>query len=441
MGIREAIFLPLIGAICLAAPFWPRIGLYGYLWFGIMRPDLLAFADGKYPYSLALAVCTAIGAIRHMGRCPLWLTNPFCLLLLLLQVPIGLSVVGAVQPELSSGRYEAYIRMILVLLLIPLLIVEAEDCRRLLLVAAASLGFLALKFGAYGVIHGGVDLNTGFGEMLADNNFLALALAMAIPLCWHCRALTPSSLLRTAWIAVIGSAMAAIVMTGSRGGSVAMLVGLLFIFVRNRRSFVPLLLIATFLAGAIYLVQDRYLHRMETLENVHQEASAESRLEHAAIALKMAKDYPLLGVGFGGFNYSALLPRYVDGDNPQLMNHVAHNSYLQMLVDSGVVAFLLYAGLLLYAIVWLGRSAARTRSLDSENAPQHEAIPLAIQGSLIVFAVGSTFYSCQRMDLPYIFLMAAAAWRAIESKLQSTSLAQMPGPVLHEDSACLVSER
>ena len=71
-------------------------------------------------------------------------------------------------------------------------------------------------------------------------------------------------------------------------------------------------------------------------------------------------------------------------------------------------------GLLFYAIVWLGQSAARMRDLEDENAAVYEAIPLAIQGSLIVFAVGSTFYSCQRMDLPYIFLMAAAAWRTIE---------------------------
>jgi O-antigen ligase len=214
--------------------------------------------------------------------------------------------------------------------------------------------------------------------------------------------------------------MAAIVMTGSRGGSMAMLAGLLFVFLRNRRNFVPLLLLAAFLAGAVYLVQDRYLSRMETLENVRTEASAESRLQHAAIALKMAKDYPLLGVGFGGFNYSALAPRYMDEFNSKLADHVAHNSYLQMLVDSGVFAFLLYSGLLVYAIWWLGRSAARMRDTD----PQCEAIPLAIQGALIVFAVGSTFYSCQRMDLPYIFLMAAAAWRAIEPPARDLALAQ-----------------
>jgi putative inorganic carbon (hco3(-)) transporter len=413
LGLREILFLPLIAAICLIALVQPRVGLYGYLWFGLMRPDLLAFTEGKYPYSLALAIATGIGATRYAARLAVWFRNPFCLLLLLLQIPIGLSVMFAAHPDLAADRYQAYIRMILVLLLIPVLIAETADCRRVLLIAALSLGFVALKFGGYGVIQGGADLAGGYGEMLADNNFLALALAMIVPLAWHCRSFSCSPQIRAAWFAIIGSAIAAIVMTGSRGGSLSLLLALLLILRRTRKRLASLALIAIFLGGAIYLVQDRYLRRMETLENVEKEASAESRIVHAATALRMWSDYPLLGVGFGGFNYVELAPRYLEQTGGRLLNHVVHNSYLQMLVDSGLFAFLLYSGLLFYAIFWLGRSAARIKRLD----PSLEAIPLAIQGPLIVFALGSAFYSCQRMDLPYLFLMAAAAWRTIEAQL------------------------
>jgi probable O-glycosylation ligase (exosortase A-associated) len=441
MGLREAIFLPVIGAICLAAPFAPRIGLYGYLWFGLMRPDLLAFADGKYPYSLALAICTGVGAIRYAGKIASWLRNPFCWLLLLLQIPIGLSAILAVRPELSAERYQTYIRMILVLLLIPVLIGDVRDCRRLLVVAAVSLGFVALRFGLYGVVQGGVNLQSGYGEMLADNNFLALALAMVIPLAWHCRSFWSSHLIRMGWVAIIGAAIAAIVMTGSRGGSLSMLLALVLILNRTKRKLAPVALIAICLGGAIYLVQDRYFQRMETLENVHEEPSAESRLIHATTALKMWSDYPLLGVGFGGFNYSALAPRYVGADaGAAVLNHMVHNSYLQMLVDSGILAFLLYSGLLYYAIFWLGRSAARTSCYD----PAIAAIPLAIQGPLAVFALGSAFYSCQRMDLPYLFLMAAAAWRSIEPQMLSALAYQTADIPFHiqpgQESPCPVIE-
>ncbi len=414
MGIREVFFLPLIATICLVAPFRPKIGLYGYVWFALMRPDLVAFADGKYPYSLALAIGTAVGAIRYAPRVGIWLRNPFCLLLVLLQVAVGLSAMLAVRPDLSAGRYDIYIRMILVLLLIPVLLTEAADCLHLLIVAGFSLGFVALKFGAFGIAQGGVDLVSGYGDMLADNNFLALALAMLIPLAWHCRSLFSVRLVRAIWMGIIVCAMAGIVMTGSRGGSLSMLLGLLLIVSQMGRKLLPVALIAICLGGTIYLVQDRYFKRMETLENVHEEASAESRLIHASTALKMWADYPLLGVGFGGFNYSALTPRYMPpSTDGKLANHVVHNSYLQMLVDSGIFAFLLYCGLLFYSIFWLGRSAARMRLLD----PRLAAIPLAIQGPLLVFALGSAFYSCQRMDLPYLFLMIAAAWKASEPKL------------------------
>lgn len=421
MGIREALLLPLIGGICAVALFRPRVGLYGYLWFGLMRPDILAFADGSYPYSLALAICTAVGAIRYAGKTTVWFRNPVCLLLLELQFVIGLSVLLAVRPDLSAERYQIYIRMILVLLLIPVLITEAADCARLLLVVAFSLGFLALKFGVYGVVNGGVDLRSGYGDMLDDNNFLALALAMFIPLAWHCRTLSSSSWAHMACMAMIGSAMAAIVMTGSRGGSLSMLLGILLILRRTRRKLAPVALIAICLGGAIYLVQDQYFPRMATLENVHHEASAESRFLHATTALKMWSDYPWLGVGFGGINYSALVSRYMKTTDRSLADHVAHNTYLQMLVDSGIFAFLLYCSMLFYAIRWLGKSATRMRLLH----PQLEAIPLAIQGPLVVFALGSTFYSCQRMDLPYLFLMAAAAWRGIEARAWATASSDM----------------
>ncbi len=414
MGIREVFFLPLIAAICLVAPFRPKIGLYGYVWFGLMRPDLLAFAEGKYPYSLVLAIATAVGAIRHAPRLAVWFRNPFCRLLLLLQIAVGLSVIWAFRPELSAGRYQMYIHMILVLLLIPVLITKIADCVRLLVVAGLSLGFVALKFGLFGVASGGVDLVSGYGDMLADNNFLALALAMVIPLAWHSRSFTSSRGMRAAWLAIIGCAMAGIVMTGSRGGSLSMLLALLLIVRQTGRKLLPVALIVICLGGAIYLVQDRYFKRMETLENVHEEPSAESRLIHATTALKMWADYPWVGVGFGGFNYTALSPRYMQQSaDAKLANHVVHNSYLQMLVDSGIFAFVLYCGLLFYAILWLGRSAERMRLFS----PQLEAIPLAIRDPLLVFALGSAFYSCQRMDLPYLFLMAAAAWKACEANL------------------------
>jgi O-antigen ligase len=89
---------------------------------------------------------------------------------------------------------------------------------------------------------------------------------------------------------------------------------------------------------------------------------------------------------------------------------VVHNTYLQMLTDSGVFAFAIYVVLLWGTTWWLGRSAKRMREFD----PKLAAVPLALRASLVAFAIGSTFLSRVQFDLTYFVLMAAAAWMPIE---------------------------
>jgi O-antigen ligase len=153
------------------------------------------------------------------------------------------------------------------------------------------------------------------------------------------------------------------------------------------------------------MVRDAYFSRMSTI-NVNEYGNDEpGRLIFWDAAIRMAKDYPVLGVGFGSRNYAVLLPSYLG-----INNHSAvHNTYLQMLVDSGIFAMLLYTAMLFGAIIWLGASAREMR----RTHPGWEYVPIALQVSLLAFSVGCTFYSMQRWDLPYYLMMSAAAWRGI----------------------------
>src|SRR4051794_7947061 len=98
--MRGAILeLVLVGLAGLSL-FKPRIGLLGWLWFGLMHPDLFAFVPNAYNASLVLAALTLAGSIRYASGMLLWLTNPVCRWMLLLMLPIGLSAICAVRPEL-----------------------------------------------------------------------------------------------------------------------------------------------------------------------------------------------------------------------------------------------------------------------------------------------------------------------------------------------------
>ena len=400
----------IIGGLCLGAFVWPRLGLYGYVWFAVLRPDVLAWCQDQQSFSLALAVCTAISGLRYYRRLPALFSNPMVLGLLALQIPVGLSVLTAVNVDLAVPNYSAYVRMLLVLLFIPVLIRTEEELKHLLLVIAGSVGFLGSKFGISGIVHGGVLWDQGYGVGLLDNNQLGLAFVMAIPLCWYCRTLVVSLWAR--WILLIAAlaSSAAVIMTNSRGSSISLGVAFVLILWRSDRKLLTFCTLVLAAGGAIYMMRDTYMDRMMTLKDVRSEASAASRLDYAVAAFAMWKDHPLLGVGFGRKNYSRLVGKYLGNSD----DHVAHNSYLQMLADSGIFAFVLYTGLIFGTIGWLGASYRRMKW----GYPDLRSFPAGLQCSLAAFAVGCTFYSFDEYDLPYILLMCAASWWALERPVE-----------------------
>ena len=387
-----------------------------------MRPDIMAWTSGTYLYSEAIAISTLVGILRHFGTALILFRQPIALGLLGLQVPIFLSAMSAVNPALSYDPYLLFVRMTLMVLLTPILIQTVQHLRQLLIVMAVSLGFLGGKFGLWGLIHGGVRYDSGYGGMLSDNNCLALGLAMAVPLCWYCRQMVQTSWVRLCYLLMVFFTTAAVVMTHSRGGALSLAVVFLCILFHSKRKVGLILLIAILIVPSIYLVRETYIARLKTLEDVDSDSSARSRMNHQLAAFKMWKDYPLLGVGFGSTNYVSLVEPYLG--YPDI--HVVHNNYLQMLVDSGIFSFVIYVGLLFGTIAWLESSARKTR----RQTPGAEVYPYAIQAPLIAFAVGSLFLSRVSFDLVYMFLMCAASWwvvcsrRAAAEQDQQTQRAQ-----------------
>ncbi len=403
--MREYLLILAVLAICCTSLVKPRIGLYGYIWFALMRPDDLAWCEGRYPFSMALALATLAGAIRFAPKIPELFRNPITRLMLLLQVPIGLSVLLPAGRFLAADRYSEYMRMILIVLLVPLVIETHDHVRELAIVMALSLGGLGLRFGLYGIAHGGVQYSEGMGNQY-DNNTLGIAMAMAAPLCWQCAGLARRRWLRLLLLLMVCTAAATVIFSNSRGASLSLGVGLLYLLRRSNHKVLSLAAIALAIVPVIYMVQDQYFNRMKTIAGYKDEASAASRIEFAGAAIRMWEAYPLTGVGFGSRNYAVLNRKFLGRDEV----HAAHNTYLQMLADSGCFAYLIYASLLFGTVVWL-HSGAKTASGGPENAGR---LALALEMPLLVFLVGGTFGSMQRYDFPYMLLSSAAALYTVE---------------------------
>jgi probable O-glycosylation ligase (exosortase A-associated) len=397
--MREVLLVAIVIAISMAAFVRPRVGYFGYIWFALMRPDILAWSDtGRIPYSMILAFSTLAGSWSYVIRIGEWFRNPFALGQLSLQALIAISVVLAVEVNLAVSAYPLYFRMVLMAMLSLLLIETKEQLKWYLAVIAFSIGFLGWKMGFSGMLAGGVVFAQGYGGFYSDNNTLALAVAMSMPMCWHAVDFFPARLYKVGCIIFAVSAMAAVVMTHSRGASLSMGVAMAAIALRSRHKFLVIGLMAILGLLFAFMVWDSYSARMSTLSDIEAEASAYSRVVYTLAALRMWMDYPLFGVGFGTTNYIRLAPRYGG------THHVVHNTYAQMLVDSGIFAFAVYAALLFGSIYWTGRVAKKTRETDRVMS----SMSLCIRDALLVFSVGSAALSRVNFDLVY-FLMAGAA--------------------------------
>jgi putative inorganic carbon (hco3(-)) transporter len=403
--VREILLIIIVLAIAAIALVRPYVGILGYFWFALMRPDVLAWSYGRHPYSMVLAVATVLGAIRYLHQAGIVFRNPFTRALLLYQIPVLISVVTALKIEQCYYNLDIFERMMLMSFLVVLLVRTVAQLRVLLMVAGFSAIVLGAKFGLFGLLAGGVRFGAGYGGMISDNNDLALFMSMGIALTWFFIPELKSRWLRLGAVGLVFCNLAAIVMTYSRGGALTLAAVLGVIVLRSKQRLAMVLVFVVLAAPGVILVGDTYTSRLKTISNPEYEASSYSRIALAKASLQMWKDYPIFGVGFGGGNCALIVGRYTDAKEKAVL----HNTYLQILVDSGIFALLMYVAILFGTIVWLGLSARRLRRTD----PALARIPIAIQTALIAFAVGSTFLSRVNADFTYLLICAAASWYEI----------------------------
>ena len=118
--MRDALLMVVVGVIAVMAAFSPRYGLWGYIWFSLFRPDILAFSPQR-PYSMVLAVVTGVSALRAAPKAMGLLRNPLIWLFLAYQVWSGFSVLAALSVPLCFPQYTYFLTFSVICLAIPLL--------------------------------------------------------------------------------------------------------------------------------------------------------------------------------------------------------------------------------------------------------------------------------------------------------------------------------
>jgi probable O-glycosylation ligase (exosortase A-associated) len=285
-------------------------------------------------------------------------------------------------------------------------------------VIVLSIGFYGVKGGIFTVIEGGEYKVYGPpGEsFLSDNNAIAVALIVTIPLVYYLTTTVSSRWARWGMFGAMLLSGMAILGTHSRGAFLAILAMILTMWLKSQRKIRLGFLLIALVPLAIGFMPEKWMERMETIETYESDTSAMGRLNTWHMLFNLANDRPLVGGGFEPYTLRTF-SRY--GPDPNEV-HSAHSIYFQMLGEHGYVGLGLFLalGIASWTVSWRLIRASR----DRPDLAWAGDLARAIQVSLVGFAVGGAFVNIAYWELLYyIIVVLMATSRLASSAAPATS--------------------
>ena len=373
----------------------PAIGVLMFAWISLMNPHRLAYgAAYDFPFAAVIAAVTLLALVLayRSRRFPLTLLTGMLLIFIFWAT---LTSFTAINPDLSWKEWTRVMKTLFMAIVAMYVLTDKKDLTELAWVVGLSLAFYGVKGGLFTVLSGGKSHVLGpEGSYITDNNALALALVMTLPIMWYLRMHAPRKWMRVSMTGVAILTVISAAGSYSRGALLAGGAMLFFLWLKSqqkmRTGFGLLLLVPL-----IFLVMpDQWFSRMNSIQDYQEDSSALGRINAWYFAVNVATSR-FMGGGFDIFTRDMFF-QYA----PEPLNyHVAHSIYFQVLGEHGFVGLALFLLVLLCA--W--RSGSRTLKACKGEPEMKWAADLAsmTQVSLIGYVVGGAFLSLAYYDLYY----------------------------------------
>jgi putative inorganic carbon (hco3(-)) transporter len=386
----------------------PAIGIFLWVWISVMSPHRLTWGFA-YDYSFAqlIAIATLVGMLfsKEPKRMPV---TPVTVTLLMLVLWMNVSTLFALDVAVSLPMWERVMKIQLMIFVSLYLLYSKHHVQVLMWVMAGSVAFYGVKGGLFTLREAGEFRVFGPpGSFIEENNSLALATIMTVPLLYYLFLQSTKRWLRLGLIAAMVLCCFSALGSYSRGGFLASAAAILFFWWKGRRRILSGLALALLVPVAIGYMPEKWMDRMLSIQQYDQDASSLGRINAWTAAVNLANDRPLVGGGFETFTervFSQYAPDPTDV-------HAAHSIYFQMLGDHGYVGIALF--LLLWILVWRDASSIvrQTRS-RSELTWAHDLARMT-QVSLVGYFVGGAFLSLAYYDVPYNLLVVLVLTRVL----------------------------
>jgi putative inorganic carbon (hco3(-)) transporter len=418
----------------------PHIGILVWCWLSYMNPHRLAFGWARYfSFAEVVAVVTLFSIIvsKEGWRIPL---TPLTVVWVTFIAWMGLTTYYALIPELAQDQYIKIVKIQFTTFLTIMVMNTKQRLNLLLAVIVFSIAFFGIKGGIYTLVRGGGNRVWGPpGGFIEDNNSLALALLMILPLMYYLRSqLTKVWHQRAVFAAMLLCGLASLG-TYSRGAAIAGAAMVLFFLLKSDKKLPAAIGILLVVPPLVLFMPGQWGERVGTIfqdakhspqewseitglsppiesrDYLHYwptDTSAAGRINAWNYAIHVA-NARVTGAGLeswkeGPFDLYAPIPED---------QHSAHSIYFSVLADHGwfgLVCFVLIGLLMWRNANWVSRHC--------DKIPELKWLSLLcrmMQVGTIAYASGGAFLSLSYFDLYWHFVgISLIARRIVEQHLE-----------------------
>ncbi|MGA3403347.1 MAG: putative O-glycosylation ligase, exosortase A system-associated [Acetobacteraceae bacterium] len=396
----------------------PAAGLLCWEWFSIMAPhqEVYGFARGQ-PFDFVIAAATLLGWLFSSER-KRFTPDALPWVLLIWFLWMTVTTIAGPVPDIAWTYWDRVMRILVPVFLSFVLLTNRARIHGMVWTLVIAIGFYGVKNGGYMLAGGSGVLYGPPSSMIADNNTLALAVVMELPLVYYLWKHTRVAWLRAGLVATIPLQIVMVIGSHSRGGVIALGIMLGTFWLRTDRKILYGVIGAAMVAAAFAIMPDVIWERLNTLHNVQGDASFNERVMAWMVALDCARDYFPFGAGFYTPQVATIWHHYL----PDVDFHAAHSIYFQVLGEHGYIGLAIYAFVLVLPLYNATIVVRRTRN----NPDMAWAYDLAdmVRVALVAFYVGAAALSLAYFDGYLVLAALTSTLRELVSPKRVTAAEQ-----------------
>jgi len=279
-----------------------------------------------------------------------------------------------------------------------MVIKNRKDLDILIWVIALSIGFFGIKGGLFTLQTLGAYRVWGpAGSFIEENNTLAVALLMVLPLFYYLMQQLKKPIGRLALMGSMFLIVVSVIGSQSRGALLAICVTGFFLWLKTRGKLFSGVLIVILAFGFYNFMPQSWHDRMGTIEHYQEDSSAMGRIAAWKMSINVANSN-LSGGGLG--LWRPLTYRlYADSPEDWERTSAAHSIYFSVLAEHGWIGLIFFISI--FCAAWRTASNNIKKVKDRPDLKWISDLMRMLQVSFVAYGSGGAFLQLSYFDLPW----------------------------------------